>query len=159
MRPQRPRVCRRICLFPTNLFLSVPETQVTERSEDTAYTFGQKGFYRGCKAFPPNQYTEILTRKLTSQMPWSTSLIPTAWPEVNTRSGSRFLSPGSYVGIPSLHHGVTVNFSLLTVVPPGVVTLMKPVVAPAGTVVVMNSEPGTLKVADVLLNFTEVAPM
>src|SRR5580698_7926646 len=56
-------------------------------------------------------------------------------------------------------YGSTVNFSLLVVVPPGLVTLIEPLVAPAGTVVVMNSEPGTLKVAEVPLNLTDVAPI
>ena len=38
-------------LSPTNLSLSVPETWVTERSGDMGYTFGPKGFSRGCKVF------------------------------------------------------------------------------------------------------------
>jgi tetratricopeptide (TPR) repeat protein len=38
-----------------------------------------------------------------------------------------------------IDHGVTVNFSLLVVVPPGVVTLTKPLVAPTGTVTQMQS--------------------
>jgi hypothetical protein len=44
-------------------------------------------------------------------------------------------------------------------VPPGVVTEIVPLVAPAGTVVVMNSEPLTLNVAEVPLNFTSVVPI
>src|SRR5215475_9231518 len=31
--------------------MSVPETWVTERSGDIGYTFGPKGFSRGCKVF------------------------------------------------------------------------------------------------------------
>src|SRR5437660_12448891 len=33
------------------LQVSVPETWVTERSGDIGYTFGPKGFSRGCKVF------------------------------------------------------------------------------------------------------------
>jgi hypothetical protein len=35
----------------TKKSLSVPETWVTERSGDMGYTFGPKGFCRGCKVF------------------------------------------------------------------------------------------------------------
>jgi len=31
--------------------MSVPETWVTERSGDIGYTFGPKGFCKGCKVF------------------------------------------------------------------------------------------------------------
>ena len=39
-------------LSPRPIFsMSVPETWVTERSGDIGYTFGPKGFSRGCKVF------------------------------------------------------------------------------------------------------------
>jgi hypothetical protein len=53
----------------------------------------------------------------------------------------------------------TVKVPLLVSVPPGVVTLIVPVVAPVGTVVVILVEPFTVKVAAVPWNFTEVAPV
>jgi hypothetical protein len=59
----------------------------------------------------------------------------------------------------SFDQGSTVKVCLLTAVPPGVVTEIVPVVASAGTVAVMNSEPSILKVAAAPLNFTAVAPM
>ena len=52
--------------------------------------------------------------------------------------------------------GVTVNVPELVAVPPGVVTLIFPVVAPEGTVAVILLEELTVKLAVVPLNFTEV---
>jgi len=58
------------------------------------------------------------------------------------------------VGVPG-----TVNAVLLVAVPPGPVTLIGPVVAPFGTVAVILVSESTVKLADVRLNFTEVAPV
>ena len=55
--------------------------------------------------------------------------------------------------------GVTVNVPELVAVPPGVVTLIFPVVAPEGSVAVILLEELTVKVALTPLNFTEVAPL
>jgi hypothetical protein len=54
---------------------------------------------------------------------------------------------------------VTVKFDALVAVPDGVVTVILPVVAPAGTVVVIRPSFATLKLADVPLNRTLVAPV
>src|SRR5438067_13283958 len=54
---------------------------------------------------------------------------------------------------------VTVNEPVLVAVPPGVVTLSGPVVAPAGTVVWMAVSEVTVKLALVPLNATAVAPV
>jgi hypothetical protein len=64
------------------------------------------------------------------------------------------------VGLKALTIGATVKFELLEPVPPGVVTATFPVVAPAGTVVVIEVDETTVKgVAAVVLNFTAVAPV
>ena len=55
--------------------------------------------------------------------------------------------------------GLTVNDPELVSVPPGVVTLILPVVAPEGTVAVILLAESTVKVALVPSNFTEVAPV
>jgi hypothetical protein len=54
---------------------------------------------------------------------------------------------------------VTVNFVPLATVPPGVVTEILPVVAPAGTVAVIFVSVLTVNVADVPPNLTAVAPV
>jgi len=54
---------------------------------------------------------------------------------------------------------VTVNHSELVAVPFGVVTEMGPLMAPEGTVAVIRVEESTVKVAEVFLNFTSVAPV
>lgn len=54
---------------------------------------------------------------------------------------------------------VTVKFDVLVAVPPAVVTLMGPVVAPVGTVAVILVAELTMKVALTPLNLTEVAPV
>jgi hypothetical protein len=51
---------------------------------------------------------------------------------------------------------VTVKLEELVAVPPGVVTLMGPVVAPEGTVAVILVEEFTVNDADTLLNVTDV---
>ncbi len=54
---------------------------------------------------------------------------------------------------------VTLNFVALVAVPPAVVTVILPVVAPAGTVVTIWVAVLDVIVAVVPLNFTEVAPV
>jgi len=54
---------------------------------------------------------------------------------------------------------VTVKLEALVAVPPGVVTLIVPVVAPVGTVAVICVAELTVNVAFVPLNFTAVAPV
>src|SRR6185503_19573576 len=54
---------------------------------------------------------------------------------------------------------VTVNDPELCPVPPAVVTLIRPVVAPAGTVALICAEDTTVKLAEVPLNLTDVAPL
>jgi hypothetical protein len=55
--------------------------------------------------------------------------------------------------------GMTVKLVMLVAVPPGVVTVIGPVVAPAGTVAVIRDGPLTLKSALAPLNRTAVAPL
>src|SRR6478672_11601692 len=55
--------------------------------------------------------------------------------------------------------GVTVKRVLVTKGPPGVVMVMGPVVAPAGTDVVIVPEASTVKAADTPLNETAAAPV
>src|SRR5437763_1155839 len=54
---------------------------------------------------------------------------------------------------------MTVKLAALLAVPPGVVTLIGPLVAPAGTVVVIAVAELTVKLALTLLNSTAVAPL
>ena len=63
------------------------------------------------------------------------------------------------VGVKLLIAGVIVKFPVLVPVPVGVVTLMRPVVAPAGAVAVILIAVLTVKVAEVPLNVTDVAPV
>src|SRR5206468_3186880 len=68
--------------------------------------------------------------------------------------------PGApLVGEKLLMRGATVKALALVAVPPPVVTLMGPVVAPVGTVAVILVAELTLKVAVVTLNFTPVVPV
>ena len=57
-----------------------------------------------------------------------------------------------------MYYGVTRNLTLLTSVPPGVTTWIVPLVAPAGTVVVINVGRTTVNTAAVPLKVTLVAP-
>jgi len=70
---------------------------------------------------------------------------------------------GPVVGVKELIVGrdaVTVKLPVLVAVPPGVVTVIFPVVAPVGTVTVIDVADTTLNaVAAVVLNFTAVAPV
>lgn len=63
------------------------------------------------------------------------------------------------VGTTPVMRGATVKFAELVPVPPGVVTLMGPVMALAGTVAVILVAKFTLKAADMPLNLTDVAPV
>src|SRR5438309_1245471 len=65
------------------------------------------------------------------------------------------------VGVKELMLGATVTVKLveLVAVPPGVVTLIAPVVAPLGTEVVICVSEATVKVATVPLNVTLLAPV
>jgi hypothetical protein len=56
------------------------------------------------------------------------------------------------------HYGSTVKLFLLVVVPPALVTVIGPLVAPDGTVAVMYPEASTTEAADVPLNVTAVVP-
>src|ERR1051326_6306025 len=62
-------------------------------------------------------------------------------------------------GAKELIPGVTVKRVVVTKGPPGVVMVMGPVVAPAGTVVVIVPEVSTVKAAATPLNETAVAPV
>src|SRR5260370_31911421 len=68
---------------------------------------------------------------------------------------------GPLVGVKlaSVGGGTTLNALLLVAVPPGVVTLSVPVVAPAGTVAWMAVAELTVKLALTPLNATAVAPV
>ena len=67
---------------------------------------------------------------------------------------------GLLAGTKEVMAGVTVKRVVVTKGPlPGVVTVMGPVVAPAGTVVVIVPEASTVKVDGTPLNETAVAPM
>ena len=54
---------------------------------------------------------------------------------------------------------LTVNDPALWPVPAAVVTLIRPVVAPAGTVALICADDTTVKLAEVPLNLTDVAPL
>ena len=68
---------------------------------------------------------------------------------------------GPLVGVKdeSVGAGMTVKLDTLVAVPPGVVTLTGPVVAPTGTVTVIRVPESTVNEAETPLNFTAVAPV
>ncbi len=66
---------------------------------------------------------------------------------------------GPWPGVKPLMAGCTRKAAGLVAVPPGVVTVMVPVVALAGTVVLMVLPSVTLKAALTPLNLTAVAPL
>ena len=66
---------------------------------------------------------------------------------------------GPLVGEKLVIQGPTVKSVALVAVPPGVVTLIVPVVALAGTVAVICVSELKVKVADVPLNLTDVTPV
>ena len=55
--------------------------------------------------------------------------------------------------------GATVNAAALVAVPPGVVTLIRPVVAPVGTTAVILIAEFTVKLAGIPLKVTAIAPV
>src|SRR5689334_1374565 len=89
--------------------------------------------------FPPNE-TPVAPVKL---VPVIVTLVPT----------------GPLAGAKEDMAGVTVKRVVLTKGPPGVVTVMGPVVAPAGTVVVIVPGGPSMNVAVAPLNETAVAPV
>src|SRR5438477_562074 len=93
-------------------------------------------------ALTPLNVTEVAPRKF---VPLIVTLVPT----------------GPLVGVKLAIVGAltTVNELALLAVPPGVVTLTGPVVAPAGTVAWIAVSEVTVKVALIPLNVTEVAPL
>jgi hypothetical protein len=94
-------------------------------------------------ALAPTNVTAVAPVKF---VPVMTTLVPTG-PLV----GLKFVMVGG---------GMTVKLVALVAVPPGVVTAIGPVVAPAGTVAVICVERSTLKVAALTpLKVTEVAPV
>jgi hypothetical protein len=96
-------------------------------------------------AATPSKVTELVP---VNPEPVIVTLIPTG-PLV----GEKLL----IVGAPGAE--VTVKLVALVAVPPGVVTLIFPVVAPAGTVAVIRESEATLNVAATFLNLTELAPL
>jgi hypothetical protein len=68
-------------------------------------------------------------------------------------------APAPLVGVKLMIYGITLNFLLLFSVPPGVVTVTKPVVAPSGTIAVRKVSDETLKFALLPLNETRVVPV
>src|SRR2546422_202810 len=94
-------------------------------------------------AFTPLNVTAVAPVKF---VPLSVTLVPT----------------GPLVGVKLVIVGglaVTVKLLALVAVPPGVVTLSGPVVAPLGTVAAIEVEEVTVKLALVPLNRTAVAPV
>src|SRR2546425_6530638 len=73
--------------------------------------------------------------------------------------GSAWLAALSIVTVGGVVSVTTVKLLALLAVPPGVVTLSGPVVAPAGTVAVIVVAEPTVKLALVPLNRTAVAPV
>jgi len=99
---------------------------------------------------------ELLTVNVATLPPNETALAPVKFvPVIVTPAPT-----GPRVGVKEVMAGVTVKRVVVTIGPlPGVVTVMGPVVAPAGTVVVIVPEGLTVKVAATPLNETAVAPV
>src|SRR5262245_60555063 len=66
---------------------------------------------------------------------------------------------GPVAGVKPVILGATVKLVALVAVPPGVVTVIGPLVAPAGTIAVICPAESTVKLAGLPLNFTAVAPV
>lgn len=94
-------------------------------------------------AFVPNR-AEVVAPRFA---PVRTTFVPTG-----PRVGLKVVMVGTAARLP------TVKFDALVAVPPAVVTLIRPVVAPLGTPATMVPDPVTVNAAVVPLNFTEVAP-
>ncbi len=99
---------------------------------------------------------ELFTVKVAALPPNETALAPEKFVPVIVTPAP---TPPK-VGVKEVMAGVTVKRVVVTIGPlPGVVTVMGPVVAPAGTVVVIVPEGLTVKVDATPLNETAVAPV
>src|SRR5437762_1366251 len=107
----------------------------------------------------PEPASRCLPAKLP---PCTTSVLREKRPLVVQLSGLTPLAASSKPGLSSrlpVVEVVTVKLLALVAVPPGVVTLIGPVVAPLGTVAVIWVSELTVKLADVPLNFTAEVPV
>lgn len=91
-------------------------------------------------AFTPPKATDVVCVRLTPVIVTDVPTVP-------------------LVGVKLVICGVTRNFLLVLILPPGVVTVTDPVVAPLGTVVVISASETTVNVAFVPLKLTLVAPV
>ena len=99
---------------------------------------------------------ELLTVNVAALPPNETAVAPVKFVPVIVTP----VPTGPLAGAKEDMAGVTVKRVVVTIGPlPGVVTVMRPVVAPAGTVVVIVPEGSTVKVAATPLNETAVAPV
>jgi hypothetical protein len=89
-----------------------------------------------------------------------TPLTPVKWfPLIVTEVPATPLDGEKLLIVGRLLPPVTVKFELLVAITAVVVTVILPVVAPAGTVVITSASDTRLKVADVLLNLTAFTPV
>jgi hypothetical protein len=99
---------------------------------------------------------ELLTVNVAALPPNETAVAPVKFVPVIVTP----VPTAPIAGAKEVMAGVTVKRVVVTIAPlPGVVTVMGPVVAPAGTVVVIVPEGLTVKVAATPLNETAVAPV
>jgi hypothetical protein len=99
---------------------------------------------------------ELLTVNVAALPPNETAVAPVKFVPVIVTP----VPTAPITGAKEVRAGVTVKRVVVTIAPlPGVVTVMGPVVAPAGTVVVIVPEGLTVKVAATPLNETAVAPV
>jgi hypothetical protein len=99
---------------------------------------------------------ELLTVNVAALPPNETAVAPVKFVPVIVTP----VPTAPIAGAKEVMAGVTVKRDVVTIAPlPGVVTVMGPVVAPAGTVVVIVPEGLTVKVAATPLNETAVAPV
>ena len=98
---------------------------------------------------------ELLTVNVAALPPNETAVAPVKFVPVIVTP----VPPAPVAGAKEDMAGVTVKRVVVTIGPPGVVTVMRPVVAPAGTVVVIVPEGSTVKAAATPLNETAVAPV
>lgn len=98
---------------------------------------------------------ELLTVNVAAVEPNETAVTPVKFVPVIVTP----VPTGPLAGAKEDRAGVTVKRVVVTTGPPGVVMVMGPVVAPAGTVVVIVPEASTVKAAATPLNETAVAPV
>lgn len=92
----------------------------------------------------------------TAAVPWNlTDVVPVKLVPVIVT----LVPTGPPKGVKLVMLGLTVKFPVLLAVPNGVVTLMSPVLAPAGTVAVILIDVFTVKGAGTSLKVTAVAPV